>query len=37
MAAPDSAYDFRVMQYEQERTLEEFRGQVTVIFNIASQ
>ena len=34
---PESAYDFNVMQYEKELTLDDFKGQVTVIFNIASQ
>ena len=39
LAAPQSAsaYDFKVVQYGRERTLEEFKGQVTVILNIASQ
>ena len=36
-AAPQSLYDFTVTQYGTERTLEEFKGQVTVVLNIASQ
>lgn len=36
-AAEDSAYDFKVVQSDKERDLSEFKGQVTVILNIASE
>ena len=35
--AGESAYDFQVKQYDVERDLSEFRDQVTVILNIASE
>ena len=36
-AAEESAYAFKVVQFDKERDLSEFKGQVTVILNIASE
>lgn len=34
---PNSVYDFNVLQYEKEISLAQFKDQVTVILNIASE
>ncbi|GLC46582.1 hypothetical protein PLESTB_001618400 [Pleodorina starrii] len=36
-AEPTSAYDFSALQYEQERSLQGYRGKVIVVMNIASE
>lgn len=36
-AGEENAYDFSVVQYGKERDLSEFKDQVTVILNIASE